>query len=320
MTATERKRVSVVAKYALECFSESDWYSLGQITGALDVVKAHSRLLRALDFGDQDYPACVTEVLGGIFEKTPETIDDVIDHFDIDVWFQQRDPRRYHKLFSASPVPMPDFWEDGYLRLFVSHLSSNRSRVSQLKGFLSQWGVSVFVAHEDIEPSREWQREIEAALETMEVMLAVVEPGFRESAWCCQEVGYALGRKVDVVPLRVGFDPFGLFGKYQGIQGKFKTPSAIAEELVGLLLRKPRHRPRVLAGMGKSLASGRTGDRTKRLRTVDAWEVLSSAEMKALLECASLTEAEKADLQDLVRKSGAFQGQRPEQPVPDIPF
>ena len=320
MDASERKKLNVITKYVLQCFSETDWYTLGQLTGSLETVQSHGRLLRSLSFGDEDYPYCVAEVLNTIFDKSPAAIDEVIDHFDIDVWYEQKDPRKYHKLFSASPVHSPDFWEDGYLKAFVSHLSSNKHRVSQLKGHLGQWGISAFIAHKDIQPSREWQREIEAALETMDVMIPVVEPGFRESDWCCQEVGYALGRKVDIVPLRAGLDPFGLFGKYQGIQAKSKLPSQIAEELVGLLLRKPKHRSPLLIGVSKSFTASPSTNKVARVRTLDGWEVLSDEELKILLERISLSEHERMELNDMVLRVGAFREQMQESADTDIPF
>ena len=154
MDARERKKLNVITKYVLECFSESDWYSLGQLTGSLETVQSHGRLLRSLSFGDDDYPCCVAEVLDSIFEKSPGAIDEVIDHFDIDIWYEQKEPRKYHKLFSGSTVNTPDFWEDGFLKAFVSHLTANKQRVSQLKGHLRQWGISAFIAHEDIQPFR----------------------------------------------------------------------------------------------------------------------------------------------------------------------
>jgi len=320
MDSHERKKVNVITKYILESFSAGDWYSLGQLTSALETIQGHGRLLRSLSFDDEDYPYCVAEVLDAIFEKSPETIDDVIDHYDIDVWYEQKDPRRYSKLFVGNTINSPIFWQEGHLRAFVSHLSSNKQRVSQLKGFLGQWGISAFIAHEDIEPSKEWQREIEAALETMDVMIAVVEPGFRESNWCCQEVGYALGRKVDIVTLRAGLDPFGLFGKYQGIQGKSKLPYQVAEELVNLLLRKPKHKSRLLIGLSKSITSVPSDGKIARVRTLNSWGVISDEQMKVLLERISLSEYEKTKLSDIIMKSGAFKDQTQELPDTDIPF
>ncbi|MEW6263417.1 MAG: TIR domain-containing protein [Thermodesulfobacteriota bacterium] len=320
MESHERKRVSVISKYILDTFSENDWFTLGQLTGGLDAVQKHGRLLRSLSFGDDDYPYYIAEVLNSIFEKSPGTIDDVIDHFDIDIWYEQKDPRRYKKLFVGNTIDSHAFWQEGCLKAFVSHLSANKQRVTQLKSFLGQWGISAFIAHEDIEPSKEWQREIEAALETMDIMIALVEPGFRDSNWCCQEIGYALGKKVDIVPLRAGLDPFGLFGKYQGIQAKSKLPSQIADELVNLLLRKAKHRSQLLIGLSKSITSLPSDGKIARIRTLDSWAVISDEQMKILLERISLSEYEKKKLSDIIMKVGAFQVHTPELPERDIPF
>jgi hypothetical protein len=177
-----------------------------------------------MGFGDDDYDYCVAEVLDKIFTQDSSLIPDVIDHFDIDLWYQQKDLEKYRRVFLDSTVSSADFWTDGYLKLFISHLSSNKARMSAMKASLAKWGISAFIAHEDIEPSRKWMDEVETGLETMEVMVTVVEPGFRDSDWCDQEVGFALGRKIDIIPLRAGLDPYGFFGKFQGIQIKGKYP------------------------------------------------------------------------------------------------
>jgi len=213
MNSSERKKVSVICKYAIESFNEGDWLTLGQITGSLKKVTDHGRLLRSLSFGDDDYSFSAAEVLDDIFKSDTDLIPDVIDHFDVDLWYSQKHPDKYRRVFLETKVTNADFWEDGYLKLFVSHLSSNKSRMSALKASLSNWGVCAFIAHEDVEPSREWRDEVEAALQSMEILVAVVEPGFKESDWCAQEVGYALGRGIDVIPLCAGLEPFGFFGK-----------------------------------------------------------------------------------------------------------
>ena len=245
MDTLERKKVTVITKYALESFSERDWITLGQITGKLNVITEHPRLLRSMSFGDNDYDYCVAEILDTIFTQDSSLISDVIDHFDIDLWYQQKDLGKYRRVFLASTVSKADFWNDGYLKLFISHLSSNKERMSAMKANLAKWGISAFIAHEDIEPSRKWMDEVEAGLETMEVMAAVVEPGFQESDWCDQEVGFALGRKIDIIPLRAGLDPYGFFGKFQGIQIKGKYPEDVSNEIAQLLLKKPKHRVNV---------------------------------------------------------------------------
>ncbi|MGE4296049.1 MAG: TIR domain-containing protein, partial [Campylobacterales bacterium] len=198
MDSLGRKKVAVITTYILESFSQTDWLTLGQITGGLKTISEHPRLLRSLSFGDDDYPYCVNEVLESIFTQNSDLILDVIEHFDIELWFSQKDPEKYKRIF-GTPLRSADFWVNDYLRLFVSHLSSNRERMSAMKAALSNWGISAFVAHEDIEASKEWRDEVEAGLDTMDVLVAVVEPGFKESDWCVQEVGYALGGPLKIL-------------------------------------------------------------------------------------------------------------------------
>ena len=306
MNTSERKKVAVITEYVVESFSESDWYGLGQITGQLHTITNHHRLLRSLSFGDDDYPGCVADVLNSIFSQDNNLIPEVIEHYDIDLWYQQKAPVKHQKLFAPSVVKSADFWVEGYARLFLSHLSSNRERMSSLKSHLKDWGISVFVAHEDIEASREWRDEVEAGLETMDLFAAVVEPGFKESDWCAQEVGYALGRKVDIIPLRAGFDPFGFFAKYQGIPIKGKTPEAVAVEITKTLLKKPQHRNMLLQSMGKAFASSESGKKIKLFPLLDSWSIVTDAQLKTLLEQASLSDYEKRSLKNLIARVGAF--------------
>ena len=234
-------------------------------------------------------------------------IEEVIDHFDIGLWHQKKNPEKYQTLFGVRAVRAADFWVSGYLKMFVSHLSTNRSRMSALKAGLSNWGISAFIAHEDIQASREWRDEVEAGLETMEVLAAVVEPGFKESDWCAQEVGYALGRKVDIIPLRAGLDPFGFFGKYQGIQIKGKSPETVANEIAQVLLKKPQHRDRVLQSITKAFSTLNSDKKIALINTLDSWSVVTDVQLKSVLEQASASAHERQLLKNLVARVGAFQ-------------
>lgn len=168
-------------------------------------------------------------------------------------------------------------------------------------------GIPAFVAHEDIQATREWRDEVEAGLETMEVLVAVVEPGFRESDWCAQEVGFALGKKVEVIPLRAGLDPFGFFGKFQGIQIKGKNPQTVADELAQILLKKPQHRERLLLSMAKAFASLQTSKKMRLISLLDSWSIATDVQLKNLLENSSLSDFEKQDAGHLILRTGAFQ-------------
>lgn len=323
MSPSDRKKVAVITKYVTESFSESDWFALGQLTGQLKKISDHPRLFRSMSFGDDDYELCTAEVLDAIFVEDSSSIPEVIEHFDIDLWYQQKSPEKYQKLFVASTVKSADFWIDGYLKVFVSHLSSNRTRMSSLKVGLANWGISAFIAHEDIEASREWRDEVEAGLESMDVLVAVVEPGFKESDWCVQEVGFALGRKIDIIPLRAGLDPFGFFGKYQGIPIKGKVPENVAGEITQTLLKKPQHRNKILQSMSKAFATLNSQKKIELISVVDSWSIVTDLQLKTVLEQASLSEFEQKQLKNLIARVGAFKLPELVMPVDefdDIPF
>lgn len=68
----------------------------------------------------------------------------------------------------------PDFWSEQDARLFLSHLAKMKEETKALKDELAEYGISAFVAHEDIEPTKEWQSEIESALSTMDGLVALL--------------------------------------------------------------------------------------------------------------------------------------------------
>lgn len=123
-------------------------------------------------------------------------------------------------------------WQPGRPRLFISHISTYRREVGDVARDLNAFGFSAFVAHDAIEPSRAWQATIEIALATMDALVAYVTPNFHGSLWTDQEVGWALGRSVPVVPVNVGANPYGFFGSYQALRiNRDDGPTIAAEEV-----------------------------------------------------------------------------------------
>jgi len=146
---------------------------------------------------------------------------------------------------------MPHNWPLGKFRLFVSHLSHYHAYASQLAGWLDGFGISSFIAHEAIEPSAEWQIEIESALSTADALVALLHPDFHTSKWCDQELGFVMGRGKPVLSVRLGADPHGFIGKYQGIPGLGRPEKEVADAIITALAGKSnssRQIARVLAG------------------------------------------------------------------------
>lgn len=163
------------------------------------------------------------------------------------------------------PITNPTFWSPNDARVFISHVSTIKEKTSLLKSALLEYGIHGFVAHADIEPTKEWQDEIEAALSSMDALVALLSPGFNESKWCDQEVGVAIGRRVPIVPVRIDLDPYGLFGKYQAIQGKGKNPSEVAPLIFSALIGKPQIGPKITSSLVRMLAESQSWDASRRL-------------------------------------------------------
>lgn len=123
------------------------------------------------------------------------------------------------------------YWTPGTLRVFISHLSAKQAKAGLLQDALDEHGMSSFVAHRDVHPTLEWQAEIETALQTCELMVALIHPDFHDSDWCDQEIGWALGRGIPVFTVRIGADPKGFVSRFQAFTGAGKKPEAIASEI-----------------------------------------------------------------------------------------
>lgn len=136
-----------------------------------------------------------------------------------------------------SPEILRRIWEADGLHLFVSHRSEDKVAAVGLKKALVPYGVSAFVAHEDIEPNRVFQTEIERALASMHALVAMATVGFDSSVWCQQEIGFALGRGVPVIPLRLGADPSGFLGRIQAFSGDLTKVDELGSSVVDALLK-----------------------------------------------------------------------------------
>jgi len=139
--------------------------------------------------------------------------------------------------FPPSELQVRRLWPAGRFRLFLSHTSFNKVAVAKLKAELALRGIAAFVAHEDIEPSSKWQEEIELGLRSMHALAALLTPDFHASLWTDQELGWALGRGIPIIPILYGIKPYGLAGKFQGIAGDFGQSAATASAILNALVK-----------------------------------------------------------------------------------
>ena len=150
-----------------------------------------------------------------------------------DPWFQRSIP------FSTRPPVNPDnlsIWKKGLGRVFISHRDKHKAVARELADALEDFGISSFVAHETIPANEEWRKVIVNGLETMEVMVLFLTDDFADSIWTMQEVGYALGKGVPIISLKVGrTDPPGFVSHVQALKGSVQTPITSAQGLFPLI-------------------------------------------------------------------------------------
>jgi len=170
---------------------------------------------------------------------------------------------------------LPRFWAPEHFRLFITHRSEDKKRAAGLQTALKRYCISSFVAHADIEITKKWQDEIESALRTMDALLAIFSPDFRESEWTDQEVGFALGRGTLVVPLCVdGAIPHGFLRKHQGLLARGMSVDDVATAVFDTLRKSElTERPMVNALVGmfeNSISYAAARDNMKLLEEVPA--------------------------------------------------
>jgi len=154
------------------------------------------------------------------------------------------------------------------LFVFLSHLHDHREFVAQVQAVLRHYGIESFVAHNDIPSGKRWRDEIRRGLQTCHALVAVLHSGFGASQWCDQEVGWALGRDVPVVPVRPpGADDrkTGFMGDTQEIGLKTEDAYHVAHEIVGVLLDDPRTHSRVVSVLPEALVTSCSYDRTRQV-------------------------------------------------------
>jgi hypothetical protein len=159
--------------------------------------------------------------------------------------------------------PLP--WEQGHLRLFMSHLAIQQEFVGAVGRTLSFEGTSAFVAHTSIEPSKEWMAVIETALRSCDAMVVFLHEGFHESLWCDQEVGFALARRVPVLILAIDQMPYGFMSKFQALKAKDQQAGQLAPQITNWLASTPTAQAAMTEGLITALGRTRSYNEIRRL-------------------------------------------------------
>jgi hypothetical protein len=181
----------------------------------------------------------IKEDLNNIHNVQNEFVEEVFLEMEAEDNFEWR--KDSGLLLASKRVVPPSatrrIWGEEGFRLFLSHRSEVKKQTAELKESLLVYGISCFVAHTDIRPTKAWQDEIENALSTMDAFVALMTENFHESDWTDQEVGFAFARGVPMIAVKFGRDPYGFIGKFQALTCSWATA---AKEIAGVLIKHDR--------------------------------------------------------------------------------
>ena len=247
--------------------------------------------LETLGKMDIDEQLEVAGVLAADLRKLCGSIEDeYVNNLVIEM--EEENDIHYQKAipFSSRPVITPErlsIWKPGLVRVFISHRDGHKRAAHELAKELEDYGFSCFVAHDTIPANEEWRKVIVNGLETMEVMLVFLTDDFHESTFTMQEVGYALGRGIPYVSLKLeSRDPPGFISHTQALRGRLADPAASAKDLSRLLAeaigRPERLQSALVTAFCEAPNWGEAGSRFDRMNGVVT--KLSDTEFAAIVD------------------------------------
>lgn len=126
------------------------------------------------------------------------------------------------------------------MKIFLSYSHLDKRLAGKIKTYLRQYGLKVFLAHDDIEPSEEWADKILEELRDCDVFMPILTKHFNKSNWTDQETGCALILNKLILPLKGDVDPHGFISRYQA-RGLNKADVAKSlSRVMRVLAQKPR--------------------------------------------------------------------------------
>jgi len=116
------------------------------------------------------------------------------------------------------------------LSVFLSHSHIDKHIAGNFKQcFLRYFGFEVFLAHEDLEISTEWNQKLVANLKSCNIFIPLISKNSQSSVYVNQEIGLALGGAKKIIAIKLDTtDPFGFLSLYQACG--FHTVGEIIEK------------------------------------------------------------------------------------------
>lgn len=105
------------------------------------------------------------------------------------------------------------------MKVFIGHMNLDVGWAEAFRyGLENGYGLDIFLAHRDIEPSKDWQDEIIIALKDCSIYLPILTHSFYEKPeWTCQEAGIAYYLEKLIIPIKINANPLGFMSRFQAL-------------------------------------------------------------------------------------------------------
>ncbi len=177
------------------------------------------------------------------------------------------------------------------MQVFLSHRENEEGKkyALALREELAILGVDTIIASHLIHPGADWAQELLKHLEESSALLCIASRGYTDSAWCQQEIGWAIGRNTPALWIRydsaehsTGF----LKSKQDFIPSEPLDEAEIARGVGTWLAMEPRTREETRATLLRALTFSSTYQQTRDIADVlatldsltdDEWKQIDDA-------------------------------------------
>lgn len=191
--------------------------------------------------------ALISEIIDEVKQKYVEGIPQrMIDKVEHDIYMLVEELRKPTFLniklpmciaeYRSQIMPKQKIAEEGVLQesntlnVFISYSTKNKAVAGKVKDILNNYGITGFLAHEDINITEEWKKRIIFELRQTNVFIAILSQDFKASDWTAQEAGMAYFKNILIIPLLL--DDTTPFGFLEDSQGKKISYDLTPEEYI----------------------------------------------------------------------------------------
>jgi hypothetical protein len=139
--AKASQAILALAKAIEATFNQGDWLALGLVTDSDNAIRGHRRLLRSLEWGDDDYTGNILEVLpeilgarrgSGLKGRAAEQFPNLVlveDQVGLQKWLAVNDPVSHDALYSGEHAAVLDDLAEAAERLGIPDIDMHAVRI-----------------------------------------------------------------------------------------------------------------------------------------------------------------------------------------------